>query len=91
VTGTGYWGLLRWVAFRAQDLIGLNRLEVGDSVRVSWKNSPLYGMTGSVVEINPGDPYGPYLLHLENGLRFRYRRYELAALTCSSDSATQDG
>jgi hypothetical protein len=60
-------------------------LEVGKPVRVRRKPSPLAGESGKILEITPGDTYGPYLVQFENGLRYRYRRDELA-LTSITDS-----
>lgn len=59
---------------------------VGDAVRVRLKLSPLAGRSGKILEINPDDSYGPYLVRFDNGLRFRYHGYELA-LTNVADSA----
>ena len=65
-----------------------NPLEVGDSVLVRKKSSPLAGQSGRVEEITLQDPYGPYLVQFDTGFRFRYRRNELV-LTCNTDSARQ--
>jgi hypothetical protein len=64
-------------------------LQYGDTVRVRRMHSPLSGKTGRIVEIAEGDMYGPYLVQFDNGLRFRYQRNELIALTYSSDSAME--
>ena len=64
-------------------------LEVGDRVRVCKTLSPLAGRVGRVLEVVRGDIYGPYLVLFDDGLRFRYQRYELTVLTNSSDSATE--
>ena len=60
-------------------------LEVGNPVRVKRKPSPLAGESGKILEIALGDTYGPYLVQFDNGLRYRYRRDELA-LTSTTDS-----
>ena len=55
---------------------------IGDSVRVrDQRRSPLAGQSGKIAEITPGDACGPYLVQFGNGLQFRYRGDELAALT----------
>jgi len=63
-------------------------LKVGDAVRVRVKLSPLAGRSGKILEVTPDDAYGPYLVRFDNGLRFRYRGYELA-LTNAPDSAVR--
>jgi hypothetical protein len=70
--------------------MGMDGLEIDDPVQVRRRRSPLFGMSGRVAQVVPTDPYGPYLVEFENGLQFRYRRHELAPLTYSSNSATQE-
>jgi hypothetical protein len=51
---------------------------VGDHVRVRRSiRAPLQGHCGRILEINMGDARAPYLLELDNGLKFRYRYVEL--------------
>jgi len=47
------------------------------------------GESGQVTEVSPADPYGPYLVQFNSGLRFRYCRNELA-LTYTIDSAVKN-
>ena len=75
--------LLRWTERLGQPLV------VGDPVRVRTRRSPLAGESGQVTEVSPADPYGPYLVQFNSGLRFRYCRNELA-LTYTIDSAVKN-
>ena len=53
-------------------------LAVGRRVRVArTARSPLPGELGSIVNISPGDPLGPFLVQFAKGLQFRYRAKEL--------------
>lgn len=78
---TGTFGWFRWIGGRVQRVNRTPRLQVGVPVRVRRRRSPLSGMTGKISVITPNDAYGPYLVTFENGLQFRYRQEELAALT----------
>jgi hypothetical protein len=89
MAGTGTFRLWRWIAQDAHPINGMDRLEIGDPVKVCRKRSPLAGQSGTIAEVTPSDPYGAYLVQFENGLQFRYRRNELVALTYFSNSATQ--
>ena len=78
--------LSRHVAGLAQHLKRLDALEVGDRVLVRRKHSPLALQSGRIVDVAPGDTYGPYLVEFDSGLRFRYERYELSTLTSASQT-----
>jgi len=86
ISGIGTSSLSKWEESRAWLFHGPHPLEVGESVRVRTRLSPLAGQTGRVVDMIPGDVYGPYLVRFDNGLQFRYRRNELAP-TSNTDSA----
>ena len=84
---TGTAGFQRRSWNLSQYFNGYPPLEAGDVVRVCRKLSPLSGQLGKIVEVAFNDGYGPFLVQFDNGLRFRYQRSELAALTSSVDSA----
>jgi hypothetical protein len=51
---------------------------VGDRIRIArTARSPLPGELGSIMDISPDDPLGPFLVQFANGLQFRYRAQEL--------------
>lgn len=51
---------------------------VGNRVRVArTARSPLPGELGSILDISPRDPRGPFLVQFASGLQFRYRAQEL--------------
>ena len=78
--------LSRGLWYLAQYFKGVTTLDVGDQVRVCKLLSPHAGRTGRVAEVVSTDVYGPYLVRFDDGLRFRYQRHELTALTNHSDS-----
>lgn len=78
--------LSRRVGSLAQHLKQIDVLEIGDPVLVRGRHSPLARQSGRVVEIAQSDLYGAYLVIFDNGLRFRYRRHELLALTSASQT-----
>ena len=53
-------------------------IKVGNTVRIrrTWR-TPHSGNLGMVAAIALNDPYGIYLVEFEDGLQFRYKRYEL--------------
>jgi hypothetical protein len=60
-------------------------LAVGSRVRVArTRRSPLPGELGSIMDINPDDSVGPFLVHFANGLQFRYRAQELEVVNGTS-------
>jgi len=62
----------------------------GDPVQVrDLRTAPLAGYSGKIAAVTSADPYGPYLVEFRNGLRFRYRKGELIALTSYFDSASK--
>ena len=83
---TWTFALSRRVASLAQHLKRPDELEVGDRVLVRRKHSPLALQSGKLADVTPGDTYGPYLVEFDSGLRFRYQRYELSALTSASQT-----
>jgi hypothetical protein len=86
----GTFGLLRWIGHRADYFRRVDGFELGDPVQVCRGRSPLAGLSGTVAEVTPNDPYGTYLVQFENGLQFRYQRKELVASTCITRLANQD-
>jgi len=67
---------------RIQPSLSTAGFSAGAYVRVKeYRRSPLAGQSGTIAEITPGDPCGPYLVQFGNGLQFRYRGDELVALT----------
>ena len=85
----GTFSLSKWTEGRIWLFHGVQPLEVGKSVKVRTKLSPLAGQDGTIVDMAPEDLYGPYLVKFDNGLQFRYRRNELAP-TNITDSATKN-
>ena len=72
---TSFKFIKKWLSREAGDP-GL--LVVGRHVRVvRTARSPLPGEVGSIVNISPGDPLGPFLVQFANRLQFRYRAQEL--------------
>ena len=56
--------------------------EVGCLVRIhNSARKPLAGHTGTVIAVSSVDPYGPYLVEFEDGLRFRYQASEFSIET----------
>jgi len=53
-------------------------IKVGNTVRIrrTWR-TPHAKSPGVVSAIEPNDPYGTYTIEFEDGLQFRYKRYEL--------------
>jgi hypothetical protein len=57
--------------------------EVGTLVRIhNSANNPLAGQTGKIIAVSSGDPYGPYFVEFEEGLRFRYQPSEFSVAPC---------
>jgi len=53
----------------------------GESARVRHSiHSPYPGQTGIVLNYDPSDKRGSYLLMFSNGLQFRYKQQELETL-----------
>jgi hypothetical protein len=52
-------------------------IKVGNAVRIrrTWR-TPYAGSIGVVSAIEPSDLYGIYMIEFEDGLQFRYKRYE---------------
>jgi hypothetical protein len=72
---TSFKFIKKWLSREAGDP---RLLAVGHRVRVARSaRSPLPGEAGSIVNISPGDPLGPFLVQFANGLQFRYRAQEL--------------
>src|SRR5262249_47397308 len=68
--------LLHAIAWR--DRRSRQQVKEGDIVRIKRSmRSPLSGCLGRVIEISGNDPFGPYLVGFNDGLRFRYRAVEL--------------
>ena len=56
--------------------------KVGSFVRIhNSARKPLAGRTGTVIAVSSVDPYGPYLVEFEDGLRFRYQVSEFSIET----------
>ena len=53
-------------------------IRVGSTVRIqrTWR-LPHSGRMGVVLAIEPSDPYGPYIIEFDDGLRFRYHPPEV--------------
>lgn len=84
MSAIGTLSLAKWAGnklYRGDDC-----LEVGHPVKVRSRMAPLAGQSGTILEFAPQDAYGPYLVQFAGGLRFRYRRNELAP-TSVTDSA----
>ena len=83
----GTWAIVltRRVWSLAHQLNTAEALEIGDPVLVSRKRSPLARQSGKIADVDPDDTYGPYLVLFDNGLRFRYQRHELRALTAPTE------
>jgi len=73
-----------WTVALSRRVGSLAQLEIGDPVLVRGRHSPLARQSGRIADITQGDVYGAYLVIFDNGLRFRYRRHELLALTSAS-------
>ena len=53
-------------------------LHVGDCVLIrAGFRTPYSNQRGTLKEIASGDPLGPYLVHFDDGMEFRYRPNEL--------------
>jgi hypothetical protein len=58
--------------------MNLERFKVGESVQVRRnRRSPYSGCSGCVVDFNPDDRFGAYLIRFDDSLEFRYSRDEL--------------
>lgn len=82
--GIGFWRRSRLFHTLARD-IGISPIyEVGVLVRIrnSAKN-PLAGQSGTIIAVSSADPYGPYLVEFEDGLRFRYHASEFLIPACT--------
>ena len=88
---TSFKFIKKWLSREAGDP---RLLAVGHRVRVARSaRSPLPGEVGSIVNISPGDPLGPFLVQFANRLQFRYRAEELEvvgapALEVDDDSSS---
>ena len=61
-----------------RSVMNLERFKVGESVRVRRnRRSPYSGCSGSVIDFDPDDRFGAYLIQFDDSLQFRYRRDEL--------------
>lgn len=62
--------------------LGIFYIEVGTAVRIhNSAKSPLAGHRGTVIAVSAADPYGPYLVEFEHGMRFRYQASEFSVET----------
>ena len=62
--------------------LGIFYIEVGTAVRIhNSAKSPLAGHKGTIIAVTAADPYGPYLVEFEHGMRFRYQASEFSVET----------
>jgi len=67
--------------------LGIFYIEAGTVVRIhNSAKSPLAGQKGIIIGISAADPYGPYLVEFEHGLRFRYQASEFSVETSPDGS-----